>query len=350
MSFDNYIPLLEKLSNALGPSGFEDEVREIVLTELKKLTKKVNIDTIGNVIGYHEGSGPKIGLFAHMDEVSLIITHIEKNGFLRFHTLGGIVPHALYSQRVIIITEKGKKIPGYIGIKAPHLFPLEERRKAIPIDQLFIDVGADSEEEVRDLGIREGCFAVFATKFTKLTKYRVMGKAFDDRVGLTVMLKVLERLKDEDVNLIVVGTVQEEVGLRGAHTAAWITEPDIALALECTAAADIPGTPSHKMSTQLGRGPAITVADRSIVVSPKVIRLLIEAAKKAKVPYQFKEMPVGGTDAGIIYISKKGALAGVVSCPGRYIHSPAAIIDLRDLDSMIKMITEFVKIASRTFK
>lgn len=339
------VMILKELSEAVGPPALEDEVRELVRKHLEPYAKSIDVDRLGNLYARLEGDGPTIMLAAHMDEVALMITHIDKRGFLRFHTLGGIAPHVLHGQRVVVITRDGRKLPGYIGFKAPHLLKPQEREKVVPIEEMYIDIGAESEEEARDMGVEEGCFAVFDTKFTQLTKHRVMGKAFDDRAGLTAMILAFRELSEHDVNLVAVATVQEEVGLRGARPAAWIVEPEIALAIECTAAADTPGVPEHRMSTRLGRGPAITVADRSIVVSPRVVRMLIEAARRAGVKYQFKEVPVGGTDAGVIHLVKRGALAGVVSVPGRYIHSPAAVIDLRDLEATVRLVVEFVKLA-----
>lgn len=345
------ISLLEKLSNALGPPGFEDEVREIVKGEFEGVLDEVHVDVMGNLIGIKHGKDnyPAILLDAHMDEVGLLVTHIEKNGFLRFHPLGGIDERVLYAQKVLIKGRKGT-VHGYIGSKAVHLLKAEERAKAIPIEQLFIDIGATSREEALEMGVEIGSVAVFDTKFTRLGVNRVLGKAFDDRVGLVVMISALKALKDTPYRIISVASVQEEVGLRGAKTAVWQTEADIALALEGTAAADTPGTPEHLTSTVLGNGPAITIADRSLIAHPLVVKSLLDVAKKINIPYQFKRAIVGGTDASVIQLTRAGIPSGVVSVPARYIHSPAAIIDLRDLDNTIKLVAEFVKYISEKNK
>lgn len=346
-----FISLLEELSNAFGPPGFEDDIREIVIRELDKYVDETRIDALGNVIAIKKGNEdlPVIMLDAHMDEIGFLITHIDKKGFLRFHVLGGVDPRILYGQKVMIKGSKGY-VKGYIGAKAPHLLKPEETKQAIPLDQLFIDIGAASEEEVFDTGIEIGSVGVFDTKFTKLSEYRVLGKAFDDRAGLTALITVMKEVQNSEYNIIAVASVQEEVGLRGAKTAAWQIEADVALALEGTAAADTPGTPEHKISTSLGAGPAITIADRALIAHPRVVRLLVKTAKENNIPYQFKKAVVGGTDAGAIHLTKGGIPAGVISVPARYIHSAASIIDLRDLENMVTLVLHFIKEASVAFK
>lgn len=337
-----FVDLLRKLSEAYGPPGYEDEVRQIMIKEMEKAADEVYIDTLGNVIAVHKGNSPKIMLTAHMDEIALLITHIDKNGFLRFHILGGIDPRVLYSQEVVIKTEK-ESIHGYIGAKPPHLLKPEEKKKTLDIEQLFIDIGASSKEEVEKLGIYVGSTATFTPRFKKLKNSRVMGKAFDDRAGCTTLIEVMKRIKDLPCTVYAVATVQEEVGLRGARTATWQIEPDMGLALEGTTASDTPETPEHLTSTKLGYGPAITIADRSIITHPKILRKLVETAKENKIPFQFKRTVSGGTDAGVIHLTKKGVPAGVVSIPCRYIHSPLSILDLNDLKNTVELVVAFIQ-------
>ena len=336
------IDLLRKLSEAYGPPGYEDEVRQIMIKELEKVADEVYVDNLGNVIAVHKGNNPKIMLAAHMDEVALLITHIDKNGFLRFHVLGGIDPRVLYSQEVVIKTENGV-VHGYIGAKPPHLLKPEERKKVPDIDQLFIDIGASSKEEVEKLGVSVGSTATFVPRFKELKNNRVMGKAFDDRAGCTALIEVMRKIRNSPCTVYGVATVQEEVGLRGARTATWQVEPDIGLAIEGTTASDTPGTPEHLTSTKVGWGPAITIADKSMVTHPKILRRLIEIAKKNNIPFQFKRTVSGGTDAGSIHLTKKGIPAGVVSVPCRYIHSPLSILDLNDLENTIRLVDAFVR-------
>ena len=336
------IDLLRKLSEAYGPPGYEDEVRQIMIKELEKITDEVHVDNLGNVIAVHKGNNPKIMLAAHMDEVALLITHIDKNGFLRFHVLGGIDPRVLYSQEVVIKTEN-EVVHGYIGAKPPHLLKPEERKKVPDIDQLFIDIGASSKEEVEKLGVSVGSTATFVPRFKELKNNRVMGKAFDDRAGCTALIEVMRKIKHSPCTVYGVATVQEEVGLRGARTATWQVEPDIGLAIEGTTSSDTPGTPEHLTSTKVGWGPAITIADKSMVTHPKILRRLIEIAKKNNIPFQFKRTVSGGTDAGSIHLTKKGIPTGVVSVPCRYIHSPLSILDLNDLENAIRLVDAFVR-------
>jgi len=336
------VNLLKKLSNAYGPPGYEEEVRQIIISEMKKISDEVYVDNLGNVIAEHKGKEPKIMIAAHMDEVALLITHIDKNGFLRFHTLGGIDPRVLYSQEIMIKTEEGN-IYGYIGAKPPHLLKPEELKKAPSIEQLFIDVGASSKEEVEKLGISIGSIAVFSPRFKELGNNKVMGKAFDDRAGCTALIEIMKNIKNMSCTVYAVATVQEEVGLRGARTAAWQIEPDIGIAIEGTTASDTPGTPEHLTSTKMGQGPAITIADRSVITHPKILRKLVETAKEINIPFQFKRTVTGGTDAGVIHLTKKGVPSGVVSIPCRYIHSPLSILNINDLENTIKLITAFMQ-------
>ncbi len=338
------INLLEKLSNLFGPPGFEDEVRDFVKSELESIVDELKIDVLGNVIGIKNGDDryPTILLDAHMDEVGFMITHIDKNGFLRFNPLGGFDPRVLYAQKVVIKGDKGK-VKGFIGAKAPHLLKPEERSKAVNIDELFIDIGASSKDEAIEMGVRIGSVGTFDTVFAKISPNRVLGKAFDDRAGLATMISVLKRIKDKNYNVIAVASVQEEVGLRGARTASWQINADFALALEGTAAADTPGTPEHKRSTELGRGPAITLADRSIISHPTVVKGLISVAEERGIPYQFKRVFVGGTDAGVIHLTRAGIPSAVISIPSRYIHSPAAILDLNDFKHAIDLVQGFIE-------
>ena len=348
-SMDEYIKRLEKLSNEFGPPGEEERIRELVKKEASKYVDKIEEDKIGNLYLVKEGdkSKPKVLLAAHMDEVALIITHIHKNGYLRFMTLGGIDPRVLYAQRILIMGKNGP-VKAYIGATPPHLLEKKKEEKSVSLSDLYIDIGVDSEEEVRELGVKIGSKAVFDTKFMKMGKNKVAGKAFDDRIGVSTIIEILKRLKDTNYNLIGLISVQEEVGLRGARAAAWMVEPDYAIILECTAAGDMPGVLEHKMSTIMGHGPAITIADMSMVANPKIVNMLVNVAEERELKFQFKKMLVGGTDAGAIHLAKGGILSGVVSVPGRYIHSPVAIADLRDIKGQIELVEGFIEKVNKT--
>ena len=338
-----FIELLEKLSNAFGPPGYEDEVRKIISEYMKQSVDELKIDTFGNVIGIKHGKTNKtLLLAAHMDEVGLIVTDIDDKGFLRFYPLGGIDARVLYAQKVVIQGSNGKKLYGFIGAKPPHIMTSEEMTKAIPMNQLFIDVGAKDKDEALELGVDIGSVATFASSFTRLSKNKVMGKALDDRLGVAIILHVLSNIKTPEVNIVAVATVQEEVGARGARIAAWETKPDVALILEGTTAGDVPGVEPYKQSTTQSMGPAITIADRSMITHPKILRSLTEISKKYNIPYQYKRALVGGTDAGVIHLTRDGIPSGVVSVPCRYIHSPYAIADLTDIENTINLVSKFI--------
>ncbi len=345
---EEYIKILEKLSNAFGPPGNEEEIKSIIIKEISGLVDEIKEDNIGNLYAVKNGAedSPKIILSAHMDEVGFLITHIHENGYLRYHPLGGIDPRVAYASDVIIKGEKGI-VHGYIGALPPHLLKGKEQ-KAPSHEELVIDIGANSRDEVEDLGITIGSKAVFATQFKRLTKNRLSGKALDDRIGVSSIIEVLKRLKNENYNIVAIFTVQEEVGLRGARAASWLAEADYALILECTASGDLPGTPEYKASTQLGKGVAITIADSSMVTHPKIINLLLDVAKENGIKYQFKRMIVGGTDAGMFHLTKGGIPSGVLSVPGRYIHSPRAVSDIGDIEAQVNLVTSFIEYINKT--
>ncbi|MCS7364564.1 MAG: M42 family metallopeptidase [archaeon GB-1867-035] len=344
---DEEIRLLAQLSNAFGPPGSEDEVRKILGRELEEIADEVKVDRLGNIFFHHHGKEgyPKIMITAHMDEVAFLITNITESGFLRFHTLGGIVNRIMPGQRILLKGEKGY-VKGIIGTKPPHIMKPEEREKVIPMEDLFIDIGAGSRKEVEEKGVTIGTTGVFDVEFMELGGGYLMGKAFDDRAGCTVLIEVFKALKDTPYNLIAVGTVQEEVGLRGARTAAWQIYPDYALALEGTFANDVPGVRGDRISAKLKNGPVITIVDRTTITHPKILKTLVKVAKEKKIPFQFKKIPAGGTDAGAIHLTKAGIPSGTVAVPCRYIHGPAAITHIEDLENTIKLVTEFIKTIS----
>ncbi len=343
--------LLKKLAEAFGPPGYEDEVREIVINYLRDYTDEIIVDKWGNVIGVKKGKSDKLKLMlaAHMDEIALMIKFIEKNGFLRFTTLGGWNMKNLLSQRVKIRTVNGNFIKGVVGTKAPHVMTPEEQKKIPEEKDLFIDIGATSKEEVEKLGIRPGCLAVIDRGFEILPSNNVVCKAFDDRSGVAAMLYAMKLLKDveTEATIYAVATVQEEVGLRGATISAFRINPTMAIALDVTIASDIPGVPDAEQVTKLGQGPAIKVLDRSrgwggggLIAHSKVKDFLIKVATEEKIPYQ-EEILVGGTtDATAIAFTREGVPAGVISIPCRYVHSPNEMINLNDLMNSAKLVAK----------
>jgi len=336
MSVD--IELLRRLTEAFGPSGYEDEVREIIKGKLEALGFEPTVDKLGNMIVkvVRREDLPTVILDAHMDEVGLLITHIDKNGFLRFEILGGIDERILPSQRVKIKTEKGF-VYGVIGAKAPHLLTPEERSKVIQHRNLFIDIGASTRDDALDMGVCEGALAVFDTPLV-VQGNRILGKAFDDRIGCYILIELLKTCVNIPVNLIGVFSIQEEVGIRGARALSLAMDGDYAIALECTAAADTPGVPEHDYSTKLGDGPALTIADKASISHPALLRRIVGIAKKHNIPFQFKGRVVGGTDASAYQYVRYGIPSITISVPSRYIHSACSVVDMRDLENTIDLV------------
>ena len=329
---------LEKLSNACGVAGREEEVRNLMKTFLKPYVDEVREDKLGNVIGVKKGkkNTPKVMLAAHMDEIGLLVKTISKDGYLQFTKMGGIDDRILLAQKVIVYTEKGP-LHGIIGSKPPHIQKEEERKKVLTYDELFIDIGAENEEQAKKMGVKIGDPVGFDIKFAKVGKDIVIGKAFDDRVGCAVMVEAMKTLEKTECTVYAVGTVQEEVGLRGATTAAFGIYPDVGIALDVTVAGDVPGVKEVEAPIKLRKGPSIEVADMGLITHPKVLRLLIDAAEENKIPYQLETGLPGSTDAARISLTREGVPSGVISVPTRYIHSPASLLSLKDAEYAVKL-------------
>jgi putative aminopeptidase FrvX len=340
------IDLLRTLSDAFGPSGFEDEVRDILHGMVEPLVDDLRTDVMGNLIATRRGTGPlTLMLDAHMDEIGFMVSHVEEGGFLRFTQTSGWDQRIIPANALTIRTVDGDFVKGMIGVQPPHITPPADREKPIKPEDLFVDVGATSADEVAQMGVRVGSPAVIAYPFEHIRDDVIMGKALDDRAGCAIVVKTLEALQGEDLDVTVVAafTVQEEVGLRGAGTAAYQIAPDIALALETTIAADTPGVAGPKQITRQGKGPVISVMDNGLIVPRRFVHALTSTADDERIPWQFKTPPAGGTDAGAIHRSRGGVLSGVVSLPGRYIHSPYALLRLSDFEHAVRLVTAFVR-------
>lgn len=343
--------LLKRLAEIPGPSGREDDVRSVVVEELKPYVDKLWIDTWGNVIGVKKGSGEgKVMIAAHMDEIGLFVSHIEDDGFLRVIPIGGIPERALLYQRVVLRTRDGKLLRGVVGLKPPHVAKPEELQKVPELRELFVDIGASSREEAEKLGVRVGDVLVFDREVVELAGNRVTGKAFDDRVGVVAMIKAAQMVEKTSVDIYFVATVQEEVGLKGARTSAFAISPDAAIAVDVTIASDVPGIAKSEWFTRLGKGPAIKVADgrsaSGLIAHPKIYDFLVSLAEKHKIPYQVEVIPGGTTDASAIALNKEGVPAGTISIPARYIHSPVEVVDLSDIYNTALLIKYFAEEAT----
>lgn len=341
---------LKKLSNACGVTGREDEVRDLMIKLMKPYADKVTVDTFDNVIAMKKGKKgvKKVMLAAHMDEIGLMVKTINKEGFLQFAKMGGIDDRILLAQKVIVYTKKGP-LQGIIGSKPPHIQKEEERKKIVTYDELFIDVGAENRESANSMGVTVGDPVGFDVKYSQIGKDIVMGKAFDNRAGCAAMIETLNQLRDTDCTIFAVGTVQEEVGLRGAGTAAFGIEPDVALALDVTVAGDVPGVREFDSSIKMGKGPALTVSDAGIIAQPKVLRWLRETAETAKIPYQIETGLLGTTDAARISLTRQGIPSGTICIGTRYIHSPVSMMSLTDAENAAKLATAAIKNIEKYF-
>jgi putative aminopeptidase FrvX len=333
------VETLETLCNAFGVTGREEEITGLMKKFLKPYVDEVKEDKLGNVIGIRRGKkdAPKVMLAAHMDEVGLLVKTITKEGFLYFVKVGGIDDRILLAQKVIVQTGKGP-LHGIMGSKPPHIQKPEERQKVIGYDELFIDVGAKSQEDAKKMGVRIGDAVSFDIRFARIGRNVAIGKALDDRVGCAVMLEALRRLKNPECSVYAVGTVQEEAASRGAATSAFSIYPDIGIALDVTVAGDTPGVKEVEAPIRMGKGPALTVADAGLIVPPKILRLLVDTAEKNKIPYQLETMMGGSTDAARIALTREGVPCGVIAVPTRYIHSPTSMLELKDTENTVKLL------------
>ncbi len=329
---------IEKLSNACGVAGREEEVRNLMIKLMKPYADEIVVDKLENVIGIKKGKkgSPKVMLAAHMDEVGLMVKTISKEGFIQFAKMGGIDDRILLAQKVVVYTSKGA-LQGIVGSKPPHIQKEEERKKIVTYDELFIDVGAESREDAAKMGVKVGDAVGFPAEFAKIGEEKVIGKAFDDRVGCAVMIETLKQIGETDCTVYAVGTVQEEVGLRGAATAAYGIDPDFGIALDVTVAGDVPGVKEFESSVKMGKGPTLTVSDLGLITHPKMLRLLIETAEENKIPYQIEAGLAGSTDAARISLTRQGVPCGNISVATRYIHSPVSMISLRDAENSVKL-------------
>ena len=332
------VDILEKLSNANGVTGREDNVRELMADYLKPYVDELKEDKLGNLIAVKKGKkdAPTVMIAAHMDEVGLMVKNIKKKGFLQFTKVGGIDDRILLGQKVVVHTDKGPLL-GVVGSKPVHIQNDVERKKVIEADKLFIDIGAKDKDAAEKMGVQVGDVVSFDTKFALIGENIVLGKAFDDRVGCAVLVEVMKQLKDVDCNVFAVGTIQEEVGLRGATIAAFHIEPDLGIAFDASISGDTPGVSEGEAPAKMGEGPVLTVADAGLITHPKVLRLLVDSAKQAKISYQLETGIRGATDAARIALSRDGVPSGVVSVPARYIHSPAGILNLDDVEKTVKL-------------
>jgi len=331
------IPLLKKICKIPGAPGFEQAIRTFVMKEVKSLVDEVSVDAMGNVIALKKGKdSKKVMVAAHMDEIGFIVTHVDDDGFVRFHTLGGFDPKTLTAQRVII---HGKKdVLGVMGSKPIHLMKPEERNKAPHVQDFFIDTGMPKKQ-----------VEALVTVGNPITRERdlvemgdcVNSKSLDNRVSVFILIEVLRALQKKKVPYDIYGvfTVQEEVGLRGAISSTHLIDPDFGFGLDTTIAFDVPGSNPHEQVTKLGKGAAIKIMDGSAIADYRMVKYLKELGTKNKIKWQPEILPAGGTDtAGIQRYGKKGAITGAISIPTRHIHQSIEMVHQKDVENCIQLL------------
>lgn len=343
---DATIELLRELTEAPGIPGYEREVREVIRRHLQGITT-IEQDRLGSIVCRKDGeaSAPRIMLTGHMDEIGFIVKLITDEGFVKFSPLGGWWGHVMLAQRVVIKTRKGDVI-GLIGSKPPHVLSEEERKKLLDPKDMYIDVGATSAGEVKELDVRPGDPIIPVCPFTVLGAGKTyLGKAFDDRAGCALFIEVIKSLhgKKHPNTVYGVGTVQEEVGLRGARTSAWVVEPDVGLTMEAGVAGDVPDVKKEEAQEKLGKGPVIIIRDGSMIPNLRLRDLLVEIAEELQIPFQFDIMERGGTDSGAIHLHRRGVPNLVISVPTRHIHSHAGILHREDFDHAVRLVTTAIQ-------
>ena len=325
--------LLQTLTETFGPSGYEDEVRKIVRSEVESLADEIRVDTLGNMIVRKRPTkaaqdARKIMVAAHMDEIGVIASHVDENGFIRFAPIGGVFRRYVLGGRVRFLNGT----QGIIGYDR-----LDNVNELPTLDKVYIDVGATSP---RDCPVKVGDVAAFDRLFSDLGD-RLAAKSMDDRVGVLVAIETLRALKSTPFDVYFVFTTQEEVGVRGATTSAYGVDPDLGIALDVTPTGDTPN--ALRMEMALGKGPCIKIQDVGMIADARVVQWMVRTAEKNKIPYQREVLLIGGTDARAIQLTRAGVPAGCISIPVRYVHSPSEMVDYSDVQNTVKLLSALLR-------
>jgi len=322
--------LIQKLVESFGPVGFEDEVRAIIRSEIEGLADEISVGKLGDLIAIKKGGGKgkKVMLVAHMDEIGLMVTHVDKRGYARVAPLGGVFP--LYS-----VGARVRFADGRLGVL--EIDPREDTSKAPTLDQLYIDVGATSKA---DCPVKVGDVACFHQSLASVGE-RLIAKSLDDRIGCAILIETLRRLKQTPHEVYFVFSVQEETTSAGARTAAYSIDPDLALAVDVTGTGDTPK--AQPMAVEMGKGPAIKVRDAGMIADPRVKNWMVRRAQAAKIPYQLEIFRQGTTDVHVVQSVREGIPSGGLLVPARYVHSQAEMIDPGDVENTVKLLVELLK-------
>lgn len=330
--------ILDKLTSLHGPTSYEGEVRDFIRKSVEPYVDEIYTDRIGNVIVHKKGRGTKVVIDAHMDEVGFIITGFNDDGTLRFRALGGVNDKIIPSKSVII----GKdKLHGVIGIVPIHLQKKDQRNKGVTYEDCAIDIGATSRKEAESV-VEIGEYAVFDTEYDEFGEGFIKGKAFDDRIGCFVLMEALKE-NYENIDLYGVFAVQEEVGERGAFIAASTINPDLAIAIEGTVCADMPGIEGHLQGTVLGNGAAVSIMDSTSMFSPDIASDILSVADENHIKVQRRIAIAGGNDAGAYILRGNGCKVAAISVPCRYIHSAISVASKEDIESTVRLLISYLK-------
>ncbi|QDP40817.1 M42 family metallopeptidase [Radiobacillus deserti] len=341
------LKMLKELTDARAIPGNEKEARDVMKRYITPYSDEVYTDNLGSLIAKKVGKedGPKIMVAGHLDEIGFMVTRIDDKGFLYFQTTGGWWSQVMLAQRVTILTSKGD-VTGVIGSKPPHILSPEARKKPVDIKDMFVDIGASSKEEAMEFGVKPGDSIVPYFEFTQMkNKKLLLAKAWDNRIGLAIAIEVLKRLKGEDHPNVVygVGTVQEEVGTRGAKTSAQAIQPDIGFAVDVGIAGDTPGISDKDADSKLGDGPQIVLYDATMISHKGLRDYVIDTADQHNISYQYTSLPGGGTDSGPIHLTANGVPALSITIATRYIHTHASILHEDDFENTVKLLVEVIK-------
>jgi len=342
---DRQLDLLKRLVEANGVPGNERQVKQLMKQEMEAIGVDISYDNLGSIIGKKVGdpNGPVIMIAGHMDEIGMIVTKITDPGFLKFQTVGGWWSQVMLAQQFDVTTSSGKKYRAVMGSKPPHLLTEAERNATVKIEDMYLDLGVKSKEDVAVLGIQVGDMITPAIPFQVMANEDfLLAKAWDNRIGCAIALEVLRNLQQENHPNIVygVGTVQEEVGLRGAKTTSNLVKPDISIAVDVGIAQDTPGLSGD---AKMGEGPLLLLVDGALVGHVDLRRFIVSIADEFKIPYQFDFLARGGTDAGAMHLAHGGSPAISLCIASRYIHSHTSILSKKDFENAVKLITEVVK-------
>ncbi len=345
MNYDETIRFLKEFTEAKGISGNEKEVSRLMKRYLEGYADSFEYDNLGSLIAKQEGTGNvKVMICGHIDEVGFIVSKIEEDGFLRINPVGGWWAHVLPSQKMSVVTYDGKCYMGVVGSIPPHGMKPEVRNKVMEIKDLYIDLGVASKKEIEELGINIGDSVIPYTEFMVMNNPDyICSKAFDDRIGAAVCVEVMRRLKKEDHpnTLYSVGTVQEEVGLRGARTATYHVKPDVAIAVDVSMSYDVPG--GGQGDSKLGAGVALSVMDSSVIAHKGLVKMMVDICKEKNIKFTYDSLVAGGTDSGEINKSYDGVINMTLSLPCRYFHSHNSVVNIKDYEACVNLLVEFIK-------